>query len=218
MRILFAEDEKDLNDVVSEKLRREGFSVDSCYDGKEAVEFLDIASYDAAVLDVMMPGVDGYAVLKYIKDKKLGIPVMFLTAKDAVSERVKGLNSGADDYLIKPFSLEELTARIRVMIRASHGVRESVLRIGSLSLDSASRQVLRSGREIKLSAKEFQLLEYLMHNAGVVLSRERIEDHIWNLDYEGGTNVVEVYISYLRKKIDTAGEKKLIHTAGRTAV
>ena len=138
--------------------------------------------------------------------------MLFLTAKDAVSERVKGLDSGAHDYLVKPFSLEELVARVRAMIRSVHGVAENVLTVGDLSIDLAAHVVTRAGKYIGLSAKEFQLLEYMMMNHGYVLSKEQIEDHIWNFDYEGGTNVVEVYISYLRKKIDDGFETKLIHT------
>lgn len=137
---------------------------------------------------------------------------MFLTARDAVSDRVKGLDSGANDYLVKPFSFEELSARLRAMTRASFGITRSVLSVSDLTLDCASHIVKRGGKEIELSAKEYALLKYLMHNQGIVLSREKIEDHIWNFDYEGGTNVVDVYISYLRKKIDDGYGVKLIHT------
>ena len=212
MRLLFAEDEKDLNDIVTAKLVESGFSVDSCYDGEEAISYLDVVEYDGVILDVMMPKADGYEVLKAIRSRGKNTPVLFLTARDAISERVKGLENGANDYLVKPFSLEELIARVRVMIRTVHGIGENLLRVGDLSMDPAAHRVTRSGKEIKLSAKEFQLLEYMMHNAGTVLSKEKIEDHIWNFNYVGGTNVVEVYISYLRKKIDGNFEKKLIHT------
>lgn len=148
----------------------------------------------------MMPKVDGYEVLKYIRDKEDHTPVLILTAKDTVEEKVKGLDQGADDYLVKPFSFEELTARIRVMLRKVAGNSTNIYQVGDLILDTSTQEVTRDGNSIKLSAKEYELLQYLMINSGQVLSREKIEDHIWNFDYEGGTNVVDVYISYLRKK------------------
>ena len=211
MRILYAEDEQDLNNIVTQKLIDEGFLVDSCKDGEEAIDYLNVADYDIAIVDIMMPKVDGYEVLEYIKNNK-EIPVLFLTAKDAVEDRVKGLNLGAIDYLVKPFSLEELVARIRALTRHTYGLKDNILKIDDLSMDLNRHLVKRGDREIELSSKEYQLLEYLMQNEGIVVSREMIEEHIWNFDYEGGTNVVDVYISYLRKKIDTDKEEKLIHT------
>ena len=212
MRILLAEDERDLNHIIAKRLTAEGYSVDCCFDGQEAIDILSYTDYDALILDVMMPRADGYAVLRALRDKGKTTPVLFLTARDAVSDRVKGLDSGANDYLVKPFSFEELFARLRAMTRTSFGTTENVLRVDDLTLDRASQTVRRGNREISLSAKEYALLEYLMLNSGVVLSREKIEDHIWNFDYEGGTNVVDVYISYLRKKIDEGEKTKLIHT------
>ena len=212
MRILLAEDERDLNRIITKKLTSAGYSVDSFYDGEEAIQVLSYTEYDALILDIMMPKADGYAVLRAVRDAGKTTPVLFLTARDAVADRVKGLDSGANDYLVKPFSFEELLARIRAMTRTSFGVKDSLLTIADITLDSAAQTVRRAGRELTLSAKEYALLEYLMHNQGIILSREKIENHIWNLDYEGGTNVVDVYISYLRKKIDEGREKKLIHT------
>ena len=212
MRVLFAEDEEDLNAIVTQKLIEEGFSVDSCFDGEEALDCMNTASYDAVVLDIMMPRADGFEVLRRIRGRGLNTPVLFLTARDAVSDRIRGLNSGANDYLIKPFSLEELVARIRAMTRSSFGVSVNVLTAGDLTLDVSSREAKRGGKTIPLSAKEYQLLEYLMYNKGTVLERRQIEDHIWNFDYEGGTNVVDVYIRYLRKKIDEGFPEKHIHT------
>lgn len=212
MRILLAEDERDLNHIIAQKLTSEGYSVDRCFDGAEAMDILSYTNYDAVILDIMMPKADGFAVLRALRDAGKATPVLFLTARDAVPDRVKGLDSGANDYLVKPFSFEELMARLRAMTRAAFGSASSVLSVGDLTLDSASRRVCRGGREIPLTAKEYALLEYLMYNKGKVLSRERIENHIWNFDYEGGTNVVDVYIRYLRKKIDDGQEKKLIHT------
>ena len=212
MRILFAEDERDLNDIITKKLASQGYSVDSVYDGEEAMDILSYTDYDAVILDIMMPKADGFAVLRALRSKGKNTPVLFLTARDSVQDRVAGLDSGANDYLVKPFSVEELLARIRAMTRTAFGVSDSLLSVGDLTMDTAAKVVKRGGKEIPLSAKEYALLEYLMHNAGIVLSREKIENHIWNFDYEGGTNVVDVYIRYLRKKIDEGYDKKLIHT------
>lgn len=212
MRILLAEDERDLNRIVAQKLKSDGYSVDCCYDGEEAIDILSYTVYDAVILDIMMPKADGFAVLRSLRDANRTTPVLFLTARDSIEDRVKGLDSGANDYLVKPFSLEELSARVRVMTRTAVGRVSNVLSAADLTLDSAAHRVQRGGRTIELSAKEFALLEYLLHNKGTVLSREKIENHIWNFDYEGGTNVVDVYIRYLRKKIDDGQEHKLIHT------
>lgn len=212
MRILLAEDERDLNNIIRQKLSSDGYSVDSCFDGREAMDILSYTDYDAVILDIMMPKADGFEVLNSLRKAGKTTPVLFLTAKDAVSDRVKGLDSGANDYLVKPFSFDELSARLRAMMRSSFGAASNVLHVADLTLDCASHIVKRAGREIILSAKEYALLEYLMRNQGVVLSREKIEDHVWNFDYEGGTNVVDVYISYLRKKVDGGHDKKLIHT------
>ena len=212
MRILYAEDERDLNDIVTRKLRDEGYSVDSCDNGQDAWDSLQAAEYDGVVLDVMMPRMDGLTVLRRLRQAGRSTPVLLLTARDAVSDRVEGLDSGANDYLVKPFALEELAARLRAMLRVSFGQTGNVLRVGDLELDCATKTVCRGGRPISLSAREYAILEYLMRSRGVVLSREKIENHVWNFDYEGGTNVVDVYIRYLRKKIDEGQEKKLIHT------
>lgn len=212
MRVLFAEDERDLNDIITKKLVSEGYSVDSVYDGEEAMDILSYTDYDAVILDIMMPKADGFAVLRALRGAGKKTPVLFLTARDTVQDRVAGLDSGANDYLVKPFSVEELLARIRAMTRTSFGVADSLLTVGDLTMDNAAKVVKRGGKEIPLSSKEYALLEYLMHNRGIVLSREKIENHIWNFDYEGGTNVVDVYISYLRKKIDEGHDQKLIHT------
>ncbi len=212
MRILLAEDEWDLNRIITSHLQLEGYSVDSCFDGEQAIEFAAAANYDAVVLDIMMPKADGFEVLQRLREKGGSTPVLFLTARDSVQDRVRGLDSGANDYLVKPFSLEELSARIRAMVRGSFGGSSNTLEVADLRLDLAAHTVTRSGREIILSAREYALLEYLMLNRGRILSREKIEDHIWNFDYEGGTNVVDVYISYLRRKIDGGFDKKLIHT------
>nr|MCR5149665.1 response regulator transcription factor [Clostridiales bacterium] len=211
MRIIIAEDERDLNRILTRKLTDEGYSVDSCFDGEQALDYLESADYDGAILDVMMPKMDGFTVLSEIRKKGISTPVLFLTARDSVRDRVHGLDSGASDYLVKPFSMEELLARVRALTRRSYETQSSILRAGDLELDLSAHTVSRAGRAITLSAKEFSLLSYLMHNKNRVLSREKIEDHIWNFDYEGGTNVVDVYIRYLRKKIDDDFDEKLIH-------
>lgn len=212
MRILIAEDERDLNEIIRKKLVSEGYSVDTCFDGNEALEFLDAAEYDAVILDIMMPGANGLQVLEQMRENGIAAPVMFLTARDSIEDRVKGLDAGATDYMVKPFSFKELMARIRAMTREKYGSVSNVLQVGDLSLDMTTQEVRRGGRRIELSAKEYALLCYLMMNRGIVLSRSRIEDHVWNYDYEGGTNIVDVYIRYLRRKIDEGEEKKLIRT------
>ena len=212
MRLLLAEDERDLNRLITKKLTSAGYSVDSFFDGEEAIHVLSYTDYDGVILDIMMPKADGFAVLRALRERGKTTPVLFLTARDAIADRVRGLDSGANDYLVKPFAFDELLARIRAMTRLSFGASESVLTVGDLTLNLATQEVRRGGQPITLSAKEYALLEYLMHNQGIVLSREKIENHIWNLDYEGGTNVVDVYIRYLRKKIDEGHKEKLIHT------
>ena len=212
MRILIAEDERDLNRLIVKVLEKEGYGVDACFDGKEALYYLENTEYDAAVLDIMMPGMDGLEVLRAARKKGLDLPIMFLTARDSIADRVTGLDTGADDYLIKPFDFDELLARIRSMTRKRSSHTSSVLTVGDLTLDTGSHTARRGDRVIDLSAREYAILEYLCMNPGIVLSREKIENHIWNYDYSGGTNVVDVYISYLRKKIDEGCDKKLIRT------
>ena len=212
MRLLLAEDEKDLNKILTSKLTEEGYSVDSCLDGLTALEYFNTADYDGAILDVMMPGMDGVSLLKEIRNKGNKTPVLFLTARDSIEDKVKGLDIGANDYLVKPFSLAELMARVRALTRANFGEAGNVLTTQDLVVDLKAKTVKRGERDITLSQKEFALLEYLLLNKGKVLSREQIENHIWSFDYEGGTNVVDVYISYLRKKIDANSDVKLIET------
>ena len=212
MRILIAEDEKSLNRIIAKQLKASGYSVDCCFNGEEAYDLISMTEYDAAVFDVMMPKIDGFSLLKKIRNEGNNLPVLFLTARDSIEDRVEGLDIGADDYLVKPFAFEELLARIRVLIRKNSVSKSNVITVADLTVDISSKKVTRNGRDISLSAKEYELLQYLAVNNGIVLSREKIEDHIWNYDYEGGTNVVDVYIRYLRKKIDDDYDKKLIHT------
>ena len=212
MRILVVEDERDLNRILTKTLTAEGCSVDACFDGLEALDYLSGASYDVIVLDRMMPRLDGMELLARLRAQGDETPVIFLTAKDAVSERVRGLDAGADDYLVKPFSFDELMARIRVVTRKHSGSTTNLFTVGDLTVDTGAHTVRRGEKNINLSTKEFALLEYMIRNKGVVLSRESIENNLWNYDYSGGSNVVDVYISYLRRKIDSGWPNKLIHT------
>ena len=212
MRILVVEDERDLNRILTKTLSAEGCSVDACFDGLEALDYLSGASYDVIVLDRMMPRMDGMELLSRLRAQGDETPVIFLTAKDTVSERVRGLDAGADDYLVKPFSFDELMARIRVVTRKHSGSTTNLFTVGDLTVDTGAHTVRRGEKNINLSTKEFALLEYMIRNKGVVLSRESIENNLWNYDYSGGSNVVDVYISYLRRKIDSGWPRKLIHT------
>ncbi|MGI6031187.1 MAG: response regulator transcription factor [Eubacteriales bacterium] len=212
MRILVAEDERDLNRLICQTLERAGYSVDSCLDGEAALDCLLGAEYDCLLLDIMMPKKDGREVLRTLRAQGCATPAIFLTARDSVQDRIEGLDLGADDYLIKPFDFDELLARIRAAVRKYGVHKTSVFTVGDLRVDTASHEVTRGGNPIRLSAKEYAILEYLIRHQGQVVSRTRLEDHIWNYDYAGGSNVVDVYITYLRKKIDSGYDTKLLHT------
>lgn len=212
MRILVVEDERDLNSIIVKRLNKAGYSVDSCYDGEEALDYMKIGEYDVILLDIMLPKLNGLDVVRTLRKNRDKTPVLLLTAKDGIEDRVMGLDSGADDYLVKPFAFEELLARIRVLTRRSIDEVTNVFSVANLSVDCDTRIVKRGDTVIPLSSKEFSVLEYMIRNQGIVLSRTKIEQHIWNFDYEGGSNVIDVYIRYLRKKIDQDFEPKLIHT------
>ena len=212
MRLLVVEDEKKLNDLITKKLEKEYYGVDSCFDGEEAVRYVEGTEYDAIILDIMLPKLDGFEVIKRIRAKKNKVPILLLTARDNIDDKVKGLDYGADDYLVKPFIFEELMARIRVLLRRNSGNADNVITVANLKVDLDAKTVFRDSVLIKLSGREYSILEYLIRNKGKILPRERIEDHIWNYEYEGGTNVIDVYIRYLRKKIDDSYTPKLIHT------
>ncbi len=212
MRILVVEDEESLNRIITKRLEKEGYSVDSCFDGEDALHYINMGEFDAVILDIMIPKMNGLEVLKSVRAKKSDIPVLLLTARDSVEDRVKGLDLGADDYLVKPFAFDELLARIRVMIRKKSGSVTNIVNVADLSVDIKARRVKRAGEEIILSAKEFDILEYLVLNKNIVLTREKIENHVWNFDYSGASNVIDVYIRYLRKKVDDPYQRKLIHT------
>lgn len=212
MRILVVEDEIHLQNIIKKRLLKEHYSVDACGDGLEALDYLAVSPYDAVILDIMLPGLSGIDVLKRIRAEGSQVPVLFLTARDGIDDRVAGLDCGADDYLVKPFAFEELLARIRVMLRRTGGHTTDELTLADLTVDLKSHQVSRGGKIIELSGREYAILEYLMRNQGHVLSRSQIEQHVWSFDYEGGSNMVDVYIRYLRKKIDEGFPQKLIHT------
>ena len=212
MRLLVVEDEKKLNELITKKLEKEYYGVDSCFDGEEAIRYVEGTEYDAIILDIMLPKFDGFEVIKRIRAKKNKVPILLLTARDNIDDKVKGLDYGADDYLVKPFIFKELMARIRVLLRRNSGNADNVITVANLKVDLDAKTVFRDGVLIKLSGREYSILEYLIRNKGKILPRERIEDHIWNYEYEGGTNVIDVYIRYLRKKIDDSYTPKLIHT------
>ena len=216
MRLLVAEDEKDMNRLITRALEKEGYGVDSCFDGEEAMDYLESAEYDGVILDIMMPKMDGHQVLKKLRARGSDLPILFLTARDSIADRVAGLDLGADDYLIKPFDFDELLARVRAMMRKRSGHKTSVITIGDLKIVTGSHEVTRGDRSIELSSREYSILEYMAMHPGQVLSREQIETHVWNFDYSGGSNVVDVYISYLRKKIDGKENVKLIRTVWGT--
>ena len=216
MRILVVEDEKHLNRIISEAMEDEGYSVDSCFNGADALEYALSAKYDVMILDIMLPKLDGLELVRCLRRRGDATPVLFLTARDSVADKVEGLESGGDYYLTKPFDFQELLAVVHVMTRKYTGNRSNIYTIADLTLASAAKTVVRAGKNIELTQKEFSLLEYMVRNRGVVLSREMIENNLWNYDYEGGTNVVDVYVGYLRKKMDTGFDKKLIHTVWGT--
>lgn len=212
MRILLAEDEQDMNRIITRRLTWEGYVVDSCFNGQDALDYLESAVYDAAVLDVMMPRVDGFQVVEAMRARGDETPVLFLTARDSTADKVEGLDLGADDYLVKPFDFDELMARLRVMTRRSGQTPSTHFACGDLILDDAQHTVTRAGKRIELAAKEYALLAYMMRNKGIVLSREQIESNLWSYENIIGSNVVDVYIRLLRRKIDDDHEQKLIHT------
>jgi len=212
MKVLLAEDEEDLNDIIVKKLRAEGYEVDSSFDGEDALEHLLYADYDVAIMDIMMPVMDGIEALKALRRNKKQTPVIFLTAKDTLQDKITGLDEGASDYIVKPFSFDELMARLRSVVRTAQGNVSDIYELDNLVVDVQSHVVKRNNQKISLTGKEYNLLEYLIMNKNKILSREKILNHVWGYDYEGGNNIVDVYINYLRNKIENGSEKKLLHT------
>lgn len=212
MRVLVVEDEKDLNSIICSKLVKEGYNVDACYDGQAALDYMEAENYDGAIMDIMIPNKDGTTVLREMRNAGIQVPVLFLTAKTETQDIVRGLDAGASDYMTKPFEFSELMARLRVMLRTQNPVNENVITCGSLVVDMNNRQAIRDGKVIDLTVREYAILEYLARNRNVVVTREQIRVNIWNIDDDVNSNVIDVYIRYLRRKIDDNYEEKLIHT------
>ena len=212
MRILVVEDELDLNHIICNKLTKEGYNVDACFDGQAALDYLETASYDGVIMDIMIPKKDGMSVLKTIRAEGIQVPVLFLTAKSETQDIVRVLDAGASDYMTKPFEFSELLARLRVMLRTVHISNDSILNYGSLQIDTNNHRVVRDGVTVDLTVREYAILEYLVRNKNIVVTREQIRANIWSIDDDINSNVVDVYIRYLRRKIDDPFEEKLIHT------
>jgi heavy metal response regulator len=212
MRILVIEDEKKIADFIRRGLKEAGYTVDVASDGEQGYFLAETERYDLIVLDLMLPKMNGISLCKKLREENISIPVLMLTAKDTVRDKVVGLDSGANDYLTKPFAFEEFLARVRVLLRKADAVQVTTLKTGDLELDLLTHKVTRSGKEIDLTVKEFALLEYLMRNEGVVVTRTMLAEHVWDVNFDTYTNVIDVYINYLRNKIDKGFEKKLIHT------
>jgi two-component system, OmpR family, response regulator len=212
IRLLVVEDDHKLVRALQRGLEAEGYEVDVAYTGEEALSQADDADYDAVVLDVMLPGIDGFAVCEELRRRPSWLPVLMLTARAEVADRIRGLDAGADDYLVKPFDFGELLARLRALVRRSPTEREATLAVGDLRFDSATRTVTRAGREVELTAREFQVFELLARNAGQVVSRPQLLEQIWDDDCDGSANVVDVYIGYLRKKLEDPAGPQLIRT------
>ena len=212
MRVLVVEDEPGIAQFIRQGLREAGYAVDVAYDGEEGLDYVYVAEYDVLVLDILLPKLDGLDVLHALRARGVKTPVLLLTAKDTVEDRVRGLDSGADDYLVKPFAFPELVARLRALLRRPPLQIDPVLHLGDLAMDTARREVRRGGRLIELSPREFTLLEYFMRHPQHVLTRTQLAEHVWNFDFFNDSNVVDVYIGYLRRKIDRGSDRPLLQT------
>ncbi|SEU10540.1 DNA-binding response regulator, OmpR family, contains REC and winged-helix (wHTH) domain [Lacrimispora sphenoides] len=212
MRLLLIEDDASLRDIIAKRLKAEGYTVDSCTDGESGYDYASGLEYDCVILDIMLPKLSGLEVLKRLRSEGNKSNILLLTAKDSIEDRVAGLNAGADDYLVKPFAFEELLARIRTIMRRTGESRDNLLALEDLLMDVNEHSVTRAGKRIELTSKEYALLEYLMRNQGRVLTRTQLSDHVWNNEFEYDSNIVDVYIRYLRNKIDKAYGLKLLQT------
>ena len=212
MKILVVEDERDLNRIITKHLKKNNYSVDSCFDGQEALDFISYSEYDLIITDIMMPNVDGYEFIDKLRANKNNTPVIMLTAKDTLEDKIVGLDSGADDYIVKPFEFDELLARIRVLMRRNYGLATNIIQIEEVTLDLAKKQVAKSGEIIDLTGKEYEVLEYLMKNKGSILCRDQILNHVWDYEYEGASNIVDVIIKNIRKKLDRGEGNTIIYT------
>ena len=215
MRLLVVEDQKDLNEIISRKLAKEGYAVDSCFDDKEALLYIEGAEYDGIVMDILLPEMSGIDVLKKMRSHGDDTPVLLLTALGEIEDRVAGLDAGADDYLVKPFDFDELLARIRTMIRRRGSQFSSIIKYKDLTVNTASHEVKRGDKIVELTAREYNILEYMLHNIGRAVTRDNLSSHVWNYDYDGGSNVIDVYVHRLRKKLDAAANEdseKIVET------
>ncbi|MDK8238852.1 MAG: response regulator transcription factor [Gemella morbillorum] len=212
MKILVVEDEKDLNRVITKHLKKNNYSVDSCFDGEQALDYVLYGEYDLIITDIMMPKIDGYELIKQLRVKGNSTPVIMLTAKDSLDDKILGLDSGADDYIVKPFEFDELLARIRVLMRRNYGFATNIIQVDDVVLDISKKQVTRSGESIVLTGKEYEVLEYLFKNKTGIISREQILNHVWDYDYEGTSNIIDVIVKNIRKKLDVGSKKPIIHT------
>ena len=212
MKILLVEDEIDLNNIVTKYLKKNGYSVDSVFDGEKALDYLKYGEYDLVILDIMLPKINGFEVIKELRNKGNHTSVLMLTARDSADDKVKGLDLGADDYLVKPFDFNELLARMRAVVRRKYGNSSNNLIIGDLVLDTSKKSITRGEKEIELTGKEYEVLEYLMQNKNRILSREQIKQHVWDYNYEGDSNIIDVLIKNIRKKIDVEDGKQIIYT------
>ncbi|MDD5774816.1 MAG: response regulator transcription factor [Candidatus Omnitrophica bacterium] len=212
MRILLVEDEEKIASFVARGLKEARYVVDVAADGEKGLYMAEVNEYDLLILDIMLPGKDGISVCRELRSKKIDIPILMLSARDTTDDKVRGLNFGADDYLAKPFAFKELLARVQALLRRSAPVKGGILRIGDLELDQLTHKVSRGGKEIDLTSKEYGLLEYMMLNAGKVITRTSISEHVWHENFDSFTNVIDVYMNYLRNKIDKGFKKPLIRT------
>jgi DNA-binding response OmpR family regulator len=212
MRVLLVEDNRRLSNSLKASLADGGYAVDVAYDGVEGQELAEMTPYDAIILDIMLPRRDGLEVCRELRNQRINTPILMLTARDAIEDRVRGLDSGADDYLVKPFAIDELHARLRALLRRDSSDKTGLLKVADLELDPAAHTVSRNSMLIELTAKEFALLEYMMRNPNRLITRQMVENHVWSYDYEGASNVVDVYIRRLRRKIDDHFDIKLIET------
>ncbi len=212
MRVLVVEDERRLANIVKRGLVEEGYAVDNAFDGEEGAFMAETTAFDLIILDIMLPKKDGVMVCQELREKKINVPILILTARDSIEDRVKGLDAGADDYLVKPFAFRELMARIRALLRREVSSKSADLEVGDLIMNTVNREVKKGDKPIELTAKEYAILEYLMRHPTMLVTRAMIEENIWNYEFEGSSNIIEVFVGRLRNKIDKEGENSFIQT------